>query len=439
MIAIERQNIHVIASQVFFTALFPGMFFYHYFAALRLYPLFLSGWWGAVTALAALFFLPSFITARARPEFLAFAALTSIVCIYAGYHAVYGAEWQRSSELLINSVALILAWCGLYGVGLAFRPGRHFTVAMIALLVIMAGATFISMDFRRVSFIAVERFRAPDGVADYQWFALSFVIVAIYCLSAVRGWRQTGVAALSLGVLYVLSSRSELFGFAAVLGIWGLRLAVERRFLQLAMVPITVLVAFGAILVGSAWLSQLPLQAQIDAVSVQIEAEHATEAPQASGPIAVNPRQEELLDISNSESLEQRLHFLELGLSDIAASPILGVYGGQVRNGEFGTYIHNGLDMWRQFGLMAFAIFCGLTIYCVIVSGRRVLSSAPGSSSWMFPGYISFFSLVLVVATKGIFWPIPALAWGLVVGMNIRERAGRQQSIPSNSMPTTAK
>ncbi|MBX9801219.1 MAG: hypothetical protein K2Y04_00475 [Caulobacteraceae bacterium] len=71
---------------------------------------------------------------------------------------------------------------------------------------------------------------------------------------------------------------------------------------------------------------------------------------------------------TTDSSWQGRIDQMRAGLEDIAANPITGSFGSDVdRYGSIGFYIHNYLELWRQFGILPFALFTGLVIYTVLV------------------------------------------------------------------------
>lgn len=67
-----------------------------------------------------------------------------------------------------------------------------------------------------------------------------------------------------------------------------------------------------------------------------------------------------------------RVDQMNQGLSDIANNPIMGSFGSDIdRYGEWGRYIHNYLELWRQLGILPFTIFVSLVIYTIIATITR--------------------------------------------------------------------
>lgn len=63
-------------------------------------------------------------------------------------------------------------------------------------------------------------------------------------------------------------------------------------------------------------------------------------------------------DATADTSVQGRISTLEGGWQDILDSPVVGAFGSHIdRYGEDGWYIHNYLELWRQFGLAPFLLF----------------------------------------------------------------------------------
>jgi O-antigen ligase len=117
--------------------------------------------------------------------------------------------------------------------------------------------------------------------------------------------------------------------------------------------------------------------------------------------------------MSGDASLAERAILFDGGIAGIIEHPFQGDYLGQVRDfGATGYYIHDILSMWQQFGLLGFAIYTYL-IFMTAKIGYNCLKYRrfdPHSEALI---YLSVASLIGVLTTKSIFWPVPALAWGL--------------------------
>jgi hypothetical protein len=145
--------------------------------------------------------------------------------------------------------------------------------------------------------------------------------------------------------------------------------------------------------------------------------------PSSSAPLTSTPktsqavtttvfRNRELLDVREAQTYGIRAQLMRKGMADIAASPILGVYGGQTRDGSLhGAYVHNALSAWSQFGLVPFLLYVGL---CFATVAGALLLTEQTTLEWRLTLFVGIFTTVLALLLKSVFWAMPALAWGLL-------------------------
>ena len=411
------------AASIGFLALFPMMYGYHFLVGAKIIPLFLGGWWGVTTVAIAIAIAPAVVFEstlnRNFKGHLAFVALSSIVLAYAVFYRAFGNEWEASNAALINSGAILAAWSALYGIGYFWNPSKSFLNVLTIAWAAMCAVAVLLMDTQTVSFVAALRFGTSD-IADYQWWATPMAITGIAVLAYGGEKTQITVVAFTLVTLFLLSSRSEFYGFIAIAGLWTAR-AIWRRMI--------------VSVIGAAALTFLLFAGALNAAHIQHAVSSLPFAPVLSHLISIdlkptpyvgesaqgNVRQSEVFNVEKSESVSLRLEFLKDGLSDIAASPFLGVYAGELKNGgRPGSYIHNGLEVWRQYGLIAFGLFIWLCLRSSCVSLSRWWLGDQNKGA--FVAYVAVFAVGLSVVTKTVGWPLPALAWGLVAGLSRAKR-----------------
>lgn len=80
----------------------------------------------------------------------------------------------------------------------------------------------------------------------------------------------------------------------------------------------------------------------------------------------LNSRMFAFQNFDKDRSVITRSYLLKEGLSGIEKNWFIGDYLGQLRYGNLGSYIHNYLSLWRQFGLIPFICFCFLLLYSKI-------------------------------------------------------------------------
>ena len=435
----------IIVPYVFFFALFPVYFAYHALLTVDLLPPMLGGGWSVFTVPGVLTLVP--MVALRSPNWRIHAPvllLAAWVALYAVVYFLLGAEWQRNPQLLLESFKLICAWGCLYAIGLLFRPSAVFTRASLYALTAMAAISLFLLDPAALR----------EGVATYLGFATSVVFVAIFCLALVPQRTQPIVLAVAVGALFALGSRSDLLGFLLVMNLW---LAIQLWHHRFASAVTGAMLALTGALFSAAWTDTLPdvlkpvplelLEWEPAAVEKNAPSSAPSAAPSAPGapktaiapapppkpkpkpkpepkpPVAhTATRNFELAEMSKSQSLQIRGELMRKGWADIVSSPVLGVYGGQMRDpgGIFGHYVHNALSAWHQFGFVPFLIYLALCMASALIAAGHILRGAT-DPMWTLTLYVGAFTLLLAVGAKSIFWAMPALAWGLLAARRRQE------------------
>lgn len=405
-----------------FLIVFPGYYFYHYFAAAGLIPLLIRGWFilGCVATAASLgtiFLLSKPTAGLQRTIHGLFGTLIAIISISVAYHYFFGQNFQRNPAIAVHVAATVASLVSLYLIGyfvLATTPVR--SAATICLFA-MAGLAIVAVDPNTLQFIATKRFNAPVGIAEYQGFALAFVATAILALGLNWGSRMEPVVlAIGFATLLILGSRSDFYGYGLIVLIWIVVSTLRKRLFTVAAG-----VAFLAILTAS-MLYLPPLIAdtlsrtqQTHIPAPPAKTEERSQHGRSSDYTLDIARQTTIVDLSQSESWSFRKGMLTRGWDDIKSAPFWGVYGGQTKNGyPIGSYIHNALSAWRQFGIVAFLIYIALCAAPPLLAAHQIFLKRSNDPLWVATLYFGAFCLFLVAATKAIFWPLPALAWGLL-------------------------
>lgn len=392
-------------------ATFPGFYIYHSAAGLGFLPLFFGGWasnWNLIGAalLAPIFLVQTKSHWRAH---IPFVALVSIVAAYAIYYSKFGDEWQSQPIMFVESSKLVLGWLCLYCVGWLFTTddwSRRLVQISFAITSLIA-VTWA--DWGLLSFILEYRSTAPKGVSEYSGLATAYFMISVLALSLTRSraW-QVSIIGVTILVLFLLSSRSELTAFVIVVIGWAMMTAINRLFLT----------AVAGLMLSASILAGLLSYPQI----VNAVGHLGAEAGRSDA--VGNFRNAELLTIQTSQSVSIRGDTIRSGIKNIKASPLLGDYGGQIRDmGEFGLYAHNVLSVWQQYGLVSFLVYLILSIASVAISLWKVLLERSDDPRWHVAAYVSGACLILVVATKSVYWPVPAMAWGLALSSCIKDRS----------------
>lgn len=367
-----------IAPQVVFLLIFPIFFLYHTLAAFEIIkvPLPLGGFWTLGNGIGFAMLAPLVALRSDRRAWISHGPVIILglwVLAYALWHYAFGEVWQSSRPVLISNLKLIAQWGGLYCLGFLFVPSKRFGHLLIAILVGLTLIIPFLMQTDPLSPIDAVRWRFENKVASYDAFANAFTVIAIAALAVAKKHLTQGIVMIcALVGLLLLGARSEMIGFLVVVAVWFVRHWREfpRSLLYgLAISSIALLAAFEMFKFGSF------------------------------------RRHLEVFDLSHSASWQHRMRLFWLGWQDIEASPILGKYAGQMQSTrEFGGYIHNAVSVWHGFGLVPFVIY----IWLCVSAAARSWNATP------MVLYLSSYTVFLMIFSASVYWPYPALAWGLL-------------------------
>ncbi|HEY4192527.1 MAG TPA: O-antigen ligase family protein, partial [Mesorhizobium sp.] len=279
-----------------------------------------------------------------------------------------------------ESTKLLICWISLYGAGYFLRPSERLAHLLTASLVVMAVLIPFVMATDPLSPDQALRWRFQGQVASYAWFANAIAFTAIFAL-ALETTVVLRVVVVVLGALALAytGARAELFGYMFVVMVW-LAASSQRRYILPAAAALLMFFIVALFVVGY-FHPQLLTR---------------------------------YTNIGSSASLNERWQIMIGGIKDIMANPIFGDYGGYIRSQkDFGSYIHNALSMWHQFGIVPFILYILMTTGCLIAAVRRRIAGRDFDARWWSLLLVSAFCCLLIVVAKSVFWPLPALAWGL--------------------------
>lgn len=411
-LAVPGRTAHI-SSLGIMLAIFPGFYIYHSAAGLGFLPLFFGGWASNWNLIGAALLAPLLLV-QTRSHWrthIPFVTLILIVAAYALYYSRYGDEWQSQPIMFAETSKLILGWLCLYSLGWLITTGDW---SRRLVQISFAATSLIAVtwaDWTLLNFILEYRSTAPRGVSEYSGLATAYFMISVLALSLTRSraW-QVSIIGVTTLVLFLLSSRSELIAFVIIVIGWAMVTAIHRHFLT----AIAGLVLSASIFAGLLYYPQIVKTVEHFGVEIGRSDEDASE----------NFRNAELLNIQSSESASIRGETIRSGLKNIQSSPILGDYGGQIRDlGQFGLYAHNVLSVWQQYGLVSFLVYLILSIASIGISLWKVLIDRSDDPRWHMAAYISGACLILVLATKSVYWPVPAMAWGLALSSYMRDRS----------------
>ena len=148
-------------------------------------------------------------------------------------------------------------------------------------------------------------------------------------------------------------------------------------------------------------------------------------------------RQLEVLDFSSSKSWAGRLALQQIALEQIARNPLVGKFGGHVltedtgkyAKGHTGRYAHNALSAWVSYGLVGFLMYISLTLIGFLVPAYHVVLKQQNTPLWTFAFMLNFVFLLLIIVSKPVFWPLPALGWGVLAQALINSTTGTSNTL----------
>lgn len=396
-LTINKKAVAPNLANLIFLILFPGFFFYSFAVATGVLPAFPGGWFGIFSVLSFAALLPfAFVkflnsTGIVVEYLFPFFLFLVFIGLWAVIHYLMGTPLQQNPVVMKGSVQVVVFSFVFFFTGFFLHPNKWFMFFLCACLFGMIFIILINLDLSRMMFYAREQFALKEGVATYQGFARSFAVTAILLLSMYkRYYFQAFFTVISLIALYFLGARSEFFGFLFVVFVAGW-IIMSRSSLT---AKIFVFALFALFLV-----SVLGLR---------------------GGDLA--NRQLEVLKLTESSSVAKRIEFFKEGWSHISRSPVFGDYAGQLRDGGFGSYIHNGLSAWRQFGLLGFGMYFGLSALSFFIAARNVFFRKKNEVHWRMALLMNSYTLILIIAAKSIFGSLAPLGWGLTLNAIMQEK-----------------
>lgn len=255
---------------------------------------------------------------------------------------------------------------------------------------VMAAVSFYFIDLNYLTF-NVQRVFGGKDVSTYQEMTRSGMVVSLALLSSLRGGvvHRLAWSMAFFPFVFSLGARSEFFGmilavfaFEAVRGI--------RRVTN--------------------WLVIATLLASV-AVGLVMKADDLA-----------NSRQAAVLNLSKDASWKLRNEYQQIAEEQIMSDPFWGVPGGHFEGGEAGAYSHNALSAWVSFGLPGFVMYLVANIASAAACTIVVITRKEVGWRWRFAFYLNISALALVLIAKPVFWPMPALGWGVLMGAIMRER-----------------
>ena len=442
-------DIPATVASVSFFLLFPGFLFYHQFVAMGLIPPFAGGLFGYVSlgALLTLLaltpwhtgWLKTAIRQRYTQWTLAFLVYVSVWTL-AHYLLFKGEHISIASA---QSLETVILWSSLFLTGLLLPiKSRPLCWSLcISFVVILTYLLYFYASTGASMYNAWQIYGNTTDVSTYQGFGRSVLFTLLALLAILNSLRARAVFIIGgIFVLYMLISRSDFYAFLALSVtlclIYGTK--QPKYFLLLLVICLEVLLLAAPDItprIGTFLEARAPEKAEPTPDANKLPDDGAATIPApANGQTSTLPaddtpkplprisRQFEVLDFADSKSWAGRLTLQRKAMEQIAENPLMGKFGGHVlmedtdrfEKGHAGRYAHNALSAWVSYGLAGFLMYVSLTLFGVVVCARQVILNRQNDPLWMFAFMVNFVSLLLIIVSKSVFWPLPALGWGML-------------------------
>ena len=426
--------VSIIAVAGFFL-LFPGFLFYHQLVAMDIIPPFAGGLFGYVSLGTLLVFLALLAW---NTDWLAQVAKNYYVLFVLAF-LLYTSAWTLAHYLLLDgdyitkaslqSVETIILWSCLFLIGLLLPLEASFLrwSFFISCLIILAFLVNFSISTGADIYIARSVYGNTTDVSTYQGYARSALITLLFLLAVFTTLKARAFFILAgVFVLFLLASRSDFYAFLAlsvglcvILGIKNPRYFLILALLCLELVVLAKPEAPARLLA----FIELPSSEEADKAANSGKpasapaADESLAAPAPAPPPAKSPHPHRIvqaLDLTSSKSWISRQYLQQVALGQIAEQPLLGNFGGHVTGNHTGRYAHNALSAWVTYGLVGFLMYASLTLVGLSIPAWKVVLQQQDTPLWTFALMINFVCLLLVVAAKSVYWPLPALGWGVL-------------------------
>jgi len=383
---------------------YPVRHLYSYHSVVGHIPRFMDHVFGLIAVLATGLLALVFMAGPARKLQASSARLVLLFFLFLGLgvawvlvHFAFAEGKVGSAELFVYYARALLNYLFIFLIGFYLRVSAwRIPLALGFVLIVLNGVAFVRWDR-----LMIDLRNIVDPAHSGVYLALSGTAL----FSGILTWaalsrpaHRAGVLLALVPVLFFMGGRADLAAYVLVfpVALW-LTLPPKGQFAVYAMAG----VALGAVLV--AW-----------------------------GPdILLGSRHAQFLSLDQMTSLIARSRLLEWGVQRIAASPLLGDYGGTLAiRGTIGSYIHNVLNVWQTFGLFAFLLYLSMLAYSTLASTQLLMRRGRNMSrDAQLVVVLVLLATIQVLTAKSFGYTGVALAWGAMAGLLARnEHVGRPAS-----------
>lgn len=135
-----------------------------------------------------------------------------------------------------------------------------------------------------------------------------------------------------------------------------------------------------------------------------------------------------VFDLNSDSSYNKRTVLMERGMEDLKDNWLLGSFMLEAKDGRPGSYIHNWLSFWIEYGIIPFIIFCLLFVFCFIRCMKCFfINPNDGLTAFIFS--TSFFVLTSIVIARSYNYPY---VWFCAASMSLMTDSMNQMKLKSN-------
>lgn len=239
-------------------------------------------------------------------------------------------------DAMYFNLNILYYYCVYFVVGFHFYCKKSIKMIFLFWLLMIINLLYhFDYDGMRISFRGFTE-NAKTGV--YILMADSFAVWTLFLLANVtkRPIFSFFISLVSTFALFALNSRASLYAFIMILPLSLMLIKKSARY---------------ALIILGTFIILYPHQ-----IVDQLE--------------TVNKRMFIVQRLETDRSLQLRLEMFEEGLFAIKNNWFFGDYLGQLKSEHLGSYMHNYLSLWRQFGLFPFTVFVALLLYSLFASWK---------------------------------------------------------------------
>ncbi|MBE0440393.1 MAG: hypothetical protein IBX57_11695 [Gammaproteobacteria bacterium] len=344
--------------------------------------------------LIVLFLVRLFAGFKLRSYFSLVLSFVFLIVLMSGANLIFKNKEYISEAFTQN---LIYVFYFVFYVAVGFYLYRHkmHDFFLAAYMIFFLGLCFLFLDLNQTIPLSLYNMRGEFDEAIVNYQLISFSLVFLFFL-VYRGFvekREFFIFVLVLSLVFVTGGRSEFIG------------------LLLSMVLVLFFVIFVSFLKRFS-ISRMNIYFIFLAVFIVLFSFVLVNY----FPGFLNNRNFQIFDLDNASSVIARNEIMSINMIHIRENLLLGDFGSHFEMSR-GSYIHNILSVWQQFGGLVFMLYV-LIIYIPVIYFVFMYFKAE-DKVYLNPLLISLYVAILLAATKSFFWPVAGLSVGVCLAFNL--------------------